>query len=568
MSVLSRGSEYPTSFQQVAAVLRSRAAIVLGLHAAAVLILCCTEADPYHVALFLLAWGWFNFAWLVVFPRPGVAATLSLLLVCAVIGLSWFKMSITWATLSFFDFVIVDPDSLRFLTEAFPQLRLELPLAALVVLLALAWVWRCDPFTVRRRTSVLAASACLAGLSALSLSVAEQPFEPFQGTNHVSNFVRSGVIAAVEYATHGFIDAAAPGSAPALPAAAQTCRPAARLPHIIMLLDESSFDITAAPGIKVPPGYARHFQSFDGRQRALAVEASGGPTWYAEYSVLTGLSPRSFGRFMLYAPRIAAGHVRRGLPTALRGCGYRTFTLYPESGAFMSAQRFHATAGIEHFIDARQMGAGHVEPDSFYFDQVRRTIAREKGGGPLFIFSYVTANHFPWTSAFRPELTPGWKPLGNDGEVDEYIRRQMMSAHDFAALRARLSQEFPGEPFLIVRFGDHQPWLAAEVLEPRRSDETIAREIAAFDPRYFTTYYAIDAVNFQPVDVSSALDRLDVAYLPLVVEEAAGIPHDASFAEQKRILQRCNGVFYRCAGGAEARRFNRMLMDAGLIAGF
>jgi len=567
MSIMSPGAERPASPQPVVASTRARVAIVVALHVAAFVILCGTEREPFHVALFLLAWGWFNFCWLMLFPRPGTAAALSLLLVCAVIGLSWFKMSITWATLSFFDFVIVDPDSLRFLTDTFPQLRLELPLAALIVALMLAWVWRGDPFTVRRRTSLIAGTACLAGLSALSLSVAEQPSEPFQGANHVSNFVRSGVIAAVEYATHGFIDAAAPGSVPALPAAAQTCRPAARLPHIIMLLDESSFDISAAPGVKLPPDYARHFQSFDGRSRALAVEATGGPTWYAEYSVLTGLSPRSFGRFMFYVPRIAAGHVRRGLPTALRDCGYHTFTLYPESGAFMSARRFQSTAGIEHFVDARQMGAGHVEPDSFYFDQVRRTIAREKGDRPLFIFGYVTANHFPWDKPFRPDLTPGWKPLGNGDDVDEYIRRQTMSAHDFAAFRARLNQEFPGEPFLIVRFGDHQPWLSADVLEPSRSDETIAREIAAFDPRYFTTYYAIDAVNFQPVDVSSALDRLDVAYLPLVVEEAAGIPHDASFAEQKRILQRCNGVFYECADGAEARRFNRMLMDAGLIAG-
>src|SRR4029077_6330633 len=103
---------------------------VAGLHAPPFVISCCPGREPFHVALFLLAWGWFNFAWLVVFPRPGVAAALSLLLVCAVIVLSWLKMSCTWATLSFFDFVIVDPDSFRFLTEAFPQLRLELPLAA------------------------------------------------------------------------------------------------------------------------------------------------------------------------------------------------------------------------------------------------------------------------------------------------------------------------------------------------------------------------------------------------------------------------------------------------------
>jgi hypothetical protein len=28
---------------------------------------------------------------------------------------------------------------------------------------------------------------------------------------------------------------------------------------------------------------------------------------------------------------------------------------------------------------------------------------------------------------------------------------------------------------------------------------------------------------------------------------------------------RCRGLFYDCAGGAEARHFNRMLIDAGLI---
>jgi hypothetical protein len=40
-----------------------------------------------------------------------------------------------------------------------------------------------------------------------------------------------------------------------------------------------------------------------------------------------------------------------------------------------------------------------------------------------------------------------------------------------------------------------------------------------------------------------------------------------SFAEQKKIFERCQGLFYRCAGAAEARRFNRLLIDAGLIKG-
>ena len=88
-----------------------------------------------------------------------------------------------------------------------------------------------------------------------------------------------------------------------------------------MVLDESSFDITAIPGIKVPVDYRRHFASYDGKQRNFIVEGIGGPTWYTEYNVLTGLSTRSFGRFAYFVTRIASGRVQRGLPQALGRCG-------------------------------------------------------------------------------------------------------------------------------------------------------------------------------------------------------------------------------------------------------
>jgi hypothetical protein len=32
-------------------------------------------------------------------------------------------------------------------------------------------------------------------------------------------------------------------------------------------------------------------------------------------------------------------------------------------------------------------------------------------------------------------------------------------------------------------------------------------------------------------------------------------------------MLRCKGVFYDCKAGAESRRFNRLLIDAGLIHG-
>jgi len=91
--------------------------------------------------------------------------------------------------------------------------------------------------------------------------------------------------------------------------------------------------------------------------------------------------------------------------------------------------------------------------------------------------------------------------------------------------------------------------------------------MSSYDPRYYATYYAIDAVNFKPVASPVVMDKIDGAYLPLVVQETAGLPLDPSFTEQKNIMLRCSGVFYDCGNGSEARRFNRMLMDAGYIKG-
>jgi hypothetical protein len=194
-------------------------------------------------------------------------------------------------------------------------------------------------------------------------------------------------------------------------------------------------------------------------------------------------------------------------------------------------------------------------------------IEHERDKGPMFLFVYLAENHYPWNYRWRPDLMPGWKDPGNTGDVDEYLRRQALSARDYGELHDRLAREFPGESFLLVRYGDHQPDFASTILEPSLDEAGINRRLMSYDPRYFTTYYAIDAINYKPVNLSSALDTIEGPYLPLIVQEAAGLPLDASFAEQKKILERCKGLFYACAAGAEARRFNRLLIDAGLIKG-
>src|SRR5215471_11029082 len=540
-------------------------AAILTLHFAALVIMLLTELAVIPKLLFLLSWGMLNFFWLMVSRRPGVSAVLSLLMIVALVLMSRLKHDVLLITANFVDVMIIDTDTIAFLLGLYPELERALLIAGGLALPLMVWFWRADPYRIRVRVAAGGACSCLAAVAAISFVNPLANHEAFFGDSYVSKFVRSGVGAVVELVTHGLLESDPIAHGALSPAATRTCHAPARRPHIIMLLDESSFDITSVAGVRVPERYRDHFASFDGRQRAFVVEGTGGPTWYTEYNVLTGLSARSFGHFAYFVTRIAAGRVTRGLPVALRRCGYKTFTLYPAAGAFLSARSFQVTTGIQRFVDAHDMAATGAEPDSFIYDKAARLIAREHASAPVFAFVYLAANHFPWDEIYRPELTPGWKALGNTEKVDEYVRRQTMSARDYADFVARLEREFPGEPFLLIRFGDHQPEFSGRIIDPSLDEDAIAHRIRAHDPRYFTTYYAIDAINFHPADLSSALDTLEAPYLPLVVQEAAGLPLDPSFVEQKKILKRCSGAFFLCNGGKEARRFNRLLIDAGLI---
>jgi hypothetical protein len=541
-------------------------ALVL-LHLGALVILLHTEEDPVSRLAFVLAWGLLNFLWLALLRRPSVAASLSLLSIVALILLSQFKQDVLLMTANFVDLMLIDAHTVSFLLAVYPSLYAKVAIAAAVLAPLLLLFWWSDSLRVRLSTALAGALVCFAGLSGLSYAVPLDRDKAFEAVNYVSQFARSGSVATIDLATRGMLesDRVVLERLSASPA----CVPEQKLPHIVLVLDESSFDISAVPGVKVHPGYRNHFKSFDGKERTLLVEGAGGPTWFTEYNVLSGLSTRSYGQFADFVTRIAAGRVSRGLPNALRNCGYRTYTVYPWHGAFLSARNFQKTLGIERFYEARDLKTSEIEPDEFYYAFTADLLRRDRAKGPMFVFAYLMANHFPWSYRFRDELTLDWKDLGNaevnGHRIDEYLRRQDMSARDYRAFVERLKRDFPDEPILIVRFGDHQPLFAKKIVVPGLDDAAIGRRIDAADPRYFTTYFAIDAVNFTPVELGSAVSGLDAAYLPLVVMEAAGVPLDASFAEQKRILQRCHGLFYLCAGGAEVRRFNRLLIDAGLI---
>src|SRR6516164_1791649 len=320
------------------------------------------------------------------------------------------------------------------------------------------------PAVAGRGTALLGFLLCLTALAGLSLTVPTDREDEFYPHQYVSKFARSAAVAAVDLTNGGVLEAD-PATGDRLNLGIVGACPVGRkLPHIVMVFDESSFDVTMMPDAKVAANYRERFRSSDGKTRAFVVEGAGGPSWYTEYNVLTGLSVRSYGRFAESVTRLAAGRVKRGLPYALRQCGYSTYSLYSWFGAFVGARGFQTSTGIEHFLDAKQLHVGPADTDIFFYDQAAQVIAQAHG--PVFVFVYLAANHFPWDYHYRPDLLPNWANPGNPFEIDEYLRRQEMSARDYAQFKARLGREFPNEQFLLVRFGDHQPLFAKRFIDP------------------------------------------------------------------------------------------------------
>ncbi len=413
------------------------------VHLAALIVLFQTEYyDVPRIGSFLLTWGFLNFAWLAVLRRPGVSAVLSLAMVAILIQVSELKYKVIWQTVSFVDLMVIDLSSFTYLLAIFPGLTTYVVIGVTIASAVVILLWRLDPFRMRRLSAIVGAVACLLGLGGLSVTHPFWPEDIWFPYSHVSNFARSGVDAVVAYTRVGYMesDLMVTDRLKTIPGAA--CEPTGKPPHIIMVHDELAFDIRNAPNIRVPQGYGRHFRSFDGKQRDLVVEAAGGPSWYTEYNVFAGLSARSFGKFSYFVTRIAAGRVERGLPNSLRRCGYRTFSLYPAHGAFMATRTFQASTGVQNFFDRTAMRAREVEPDSFYYDTAIKMFEREREKGPTFFFIYLSANHFPWDYRWRPELTAGWRDLGNRPVVDEYLRRQTLGMQEYRAI--------PGAPAAAI----------------------------------------------------------------------------------------------------------------------
>lgn len=508
--------------------------------------------------------------------RIRFSVTLSMGLILLLAGWAEIKLRMSGAALTIVDVFIIDTATIAFALGQ-PDFFWHFAGFALLMAIAIAVFWVEAPARGAHLRRAVQVVASLALLGVLLFSGIRDPWRDVllrHDDYHVTYFARSLAVAGEYFRRSGIVERSDPGPSAAAPAVTQCHAPAGhKKPHIFVILDEASIDTTRFPHLKTEASLRDHFRSFDGSFRSLRVETFGLGTWRTEVSVLTGLSTRSFGPFSMIVTRMIADRVNLSLPEWLRQCGYETRSIYPAGGSFMSARRLHDGLKVEHFEDIHDIQkrtpwfSSQLQlRDRDYYNLALERLEQRRDK-PVFTFLWLTGNHAPWRDQLSPEeQAPGAKGTAN-AEINEYVRRQHLSQRDFDALKRDLAKRFPGEPFLILRFGDHLPFMGGAIIDPNLPDAEVRQKIEAYDPAYYTTYYAIDTVNYRPAGKMPSHDTAAAAYLGTILLQLAGLPLNPAAQFQAPLIERCQGLFVECDGGEAARRFNGWLLRHGLLNG-
>jgi phosphoglycerol transferase MdoB-like AlkP superfamily enzyme len=320
-------------------------------------------------------------------------------------------------------------------------------------------------------------------------------------------------------------------------------------PDIVQVLEESTFNPSNYTACSVPQCRVSLFQT-DARTRAhgaLRVHTFGGGTWVSEFAVLTGMPQDIFGPGGMYAPYVLAPHVRDALALQLRRLGYLTIGIYPTAGSFINGRNAYAAYGFDHLYDASELGLDEwEETDAQMFAAAKRVYDKvKKPGQPVFVMILTLNQHGPHDEDLRSTL-----PLPYRGGLlhglspraalnfDAYLAR----LHDSAVAMRALEHDFLDrpQPTVLMHFGDHQPSFGGLI---RNMPRTLPDGLHAY--RDYLTYYMLKS-NFAGAPLP-AYPMLDIAFLPTMVLQAAGLPADPYFSAATALRTRCNGLYDDCA---------------------
>ena len=515
--------------------------------------------QAFVITLMVCAFGVLLFA----FARPATALVVSGGLFLALNFLSVLKLRYLDSPLMPADFIYYARSSLLETLGHYPHLWMLTLAVGVLTPLALWAVWRFDRRMLSHMSRRRAWATRLGGVAlwAVAFWVCLLPNGPFaevharnvweklsddaQITNFFVNFSDSDV-QMPEMADEAVAEQDWGATASGFPAA--TPRVPENYPDIVQVLEESTFNPSNFTQCNIPECRVGMFKA-DAHTRAtgpLRVHTFGGGTWVSEFAVLTGMPQDIFGPGGMYAPYVLAPHVRDSLPQQLQRLGYLTVAIYPTNGAFLNGRNAYTAYGFEQFYDAKDLGLEEwEETDAQMFDAAKRVYDKvKKPGQPVFVMILTLAQHGPHdldplSSLPAPFNRPLLKGLAEKPALN--FNTYLSNLHNSDLAMTQLEKAFLDrpEPTVLMHFGDHQPSFDGLIRQMERSWPP------ALQPyKDYLSYYMIK--SNVPGRSLPNYPMLDIAHLPNMVLQAAGVPMDPYFSAATVLRERCKGLYTDC----------------------
>ena len=240
-------------------------------------------------------------------------------------------------------------------------------------------------------------------------------------------------------------------------------------PNIIIIMNESFWDMDQLPNIKMQPNPYDYFEtlkkeSIHGR---LEVPVFAGGTSNTEFEVLSSISTHMYEEgLMVYNNEIQGPVI--SLASILRLQGYHSVGLHPFWGWYYNRNLLYSYLGFNEFITDEYINdstlKGYYISDDTSTNVVIEQI--EKTEEPLFLFNVTMENHGPYDDGrydnIPLDLVVTGKNLDEESQllVDVYGQ----GIYDAVASLEKLINylETSDEETVVLFFGDHLPLMGSD----------------------------------------------------------------------------------------------------------
>ena len=240
-------------------------------------------------------------------------------------------------------------------------------------------------------------------------------------------------------------------------------------PNIVVIQAESTFNPNQTFNLSAPVGGSLLSAQRDTQALGqLRVNTIGAGTWITEFETVTGVNSRFFGYSGYYTHAAVSPYIKQSFATYLGDRGYRTAGFYATPGNFYNARNAYKHYGFQNFYDS--MDLGYTSPDWLWTDhEFMKGVVRKLGenpDGPFYAQVVSTENHAPHPCVHfssKKDFTTTFAETEDfdlNCSLNEYLLRLRSTdqAFDTIIQYLRELQTKTGRPYVVVMYGDHQPW--------------------------------------------------------------------------------------------------------------